>query len=311
MRTPDKEENALLQSEMRRTAEKTEAALRAYTGGEAVPEEDGMLSSMRYSLLGGGKRLRPFLTLTFARLFAEKGCGDEAENAALPFAAALEMIHTYSLIHDDLPCMDNDDLRRGKPSNHKVYGQAGAVLAGDGLLTLAFQTAADNPLLPPETVLAGIRLLARCAGPSGMVRGQVLDMENERCALPMTAEKLDATNDLKTGALLRAACLLGTLAAGARNGAARDAAERYAFAFGRAFQITDDLLDVTGDSACLGKTAGKDAAAGKITYPALFGVEACREKAASLAREAAEAVRPFPGSETLVALAEYLLTRSR
>lgn len=152
----ENEKSACLQKEMRRVSEKTESALAACVGGECDPAGDPMLASMRYSLLGGGKRVRPFLVFAFARLFAGKSDREReaAENAALPFACALEMIHTYSLIHDDLPCMDNDDMRRGKPSNHKIFGEGGAVLAGDGLLTLAFETAAKNPCIPPEKVLA-------------------------------------------------------------------------------------------------------------------------------------------------------------
>ena len=311
----ENEKSACLQKEMRRVSEKTESALAACVGGESDSAGDPMLASMRYSLLGGGKRVRPFLVFSFARLFAGKSDREReaAEGAALPFACALEMIHTYSLIHDDLPCMDNDDMRRGKLSNHKIFGEGGAVLAGDGLLTLAFETAAKNPFLPPEKVLAGVRLLAESAGPVGMVKGQVLDVENERRSIPMTAERLDHVNDLKTGALLRAACLLGTLAAGAGDkvsAAEKAAAERYAAAFGRAFQLTDDLLDITGSSEKLGKTVGKDEAEGKITYPALLGIEACRERAAALVREAAEAVRCYEGSELLVSLAEYLLYRN-
>ena len=295
-----------LQKEMQAVSEQVETALTAYL---AIDDDGAIGDSMRYSLLGGGKRVRPFLVLSFAELFAEEGKKEAVKAAALPFACALEMIHSYSLIHDDLPCMDDDDLRRGKPSNHKVFGEAGAVLAGDGLLTLAFETAAQNQHLPPEMVLQGIRILAHYAGYLGMVGGQVLDSANEKNIVPMTAEQLDRINDLKTGALIKAACLLGALAAMA-DASQTAAAECYAEHLGRAFQLTDDLLDVTGSAAALGKTTGKDEAHGKITYPALLGMEACRAKAEAMVNAAADAVRPYPGSETLIALAEYLLLRT-
>ena len=226
------------------------AAVEHYLEGcftEQVPQKT-VLEAMRYSLLAGGKRIRPLLVLEFCRVTG----GDE--QAALPLAAALEMIHTYSLIHDDLPCMDNDDYRRGRLTNHKVYGESTAVLAGDGLLTAAFETAASTPL-PPSAVVRAVSVLSRCAGPYGMVGGQQLDLEGEhkRC----TAGEIHEIHRLKTGALISAGCQLGVLAGGGTE-AQLAAARTYAEGIGMAFQLRDDILDVTGDSAKLGKKTGMD-----------------------------------------------------
>lgn len=258
--------------------------------------------AMNYSLLAGGKRLRPTLTLECCRLFGG------VDSAALSLACAVEMIHTYSLIHDDLPCMDNDDLRRGKPTNHKVYGEATAVLAGDGLLTWAFEVALDAAAyLPAPRVVEATQLLARAAGAAGMVGGQVLDMAGDGQIL--TREQVEELQQLKTGALIAAAAELGCIAAGG-NEAQRAAVRTYAQKLGLAFQVRDDILDVTADTATLGKPVGSDQAQGKTTFVDLLGLEECQRWVEQLSREACSALEPYPGSELLQALAKELARRS-
>ena len=249
----------------------------------AVPGTDIVSEAMRYSLEGGGKRIRPCLTLEFCRV-----CGGDTE-AALPFAAAVEMIHTYSLIHDDLPCMDDDDMRRGKPSCHIRYGYANALLAGDGLLTLAFETLTKAPL-PPARIVEAVCTLTSAAGHGGMILGQTMDLANENAAI--TLETLRQTDAHKTGALLRAACVLGCIAAGASDEQIH-AAEAYAEAVGLAFQIVDDILDVTSDTATLGKPVGSDNAQHKNTYVTLFGLDGAREHVAACTADAVRAAEPF------------------
>ena len=244
------------------------------------PQQE-LFSAMRYSLLAGGKRLRMVLCMEFCRL-----CGGDVERA-LPFAAALEMVHTYSLIHDDLPCMDNDDLRRGKPTNHKVYGEPMAVLAGDGLLTAAFTqlVCAD---LPAERIVQAVGTLSECAGELGMVGGQALDIASEKREL-MRQEVLEIESR-KTGALLSAACNLGVIAAG-DNEQYVDAASRYAYGIGLAFQIQDDILDVIGDRQTIGKSVGTDAQ--KNTFVRLYGLEKCREMVQTYTEQALSALQGF------------------
>ena len=246
--------------------------------------------AMRYSLLSGGKRIRSVLTLEFCRV-----CGTEYKTA-MPLACALEMIHCYSLIHDDLPCMDNDTMRRGKPTNHMVYGEDFAVLAGDGLLTHAFTVAAAAEGLSPAQTLEAVRILAEAAGLEGMLGGQAIDVENDGKLASFDA--LVEMYALKTGALIRAAGQLGCIAAGAGD-RQREAADRYTRAVGLAFQIRDDLLDLE-----------KDRALGKTTYPAVLGEEASVEKITELTAEAEEAVSIFPDSGFLRSLAGYLAGRS-
>ena len=261
-----------------------------------------LYDAMRYSLLAGGKRLRPVLTLEACFL-----CGGDME-AALPFAGAVEMVHTYSLIHDDLPCMDDDDLRRGRPTNHKVYGEATAVLAGDGLLTAAFEVMlAPGQALPPERIVAAAGILARAAGGAGMVGGQILDMAGEERTLALA--EVEELQRLKTGALITAALEMGWAVAGG-TGEQREALRRYGAALGLAFQIQDDILDVVGDEAALGKPVGSDARSGKTTFVTLKGVDGCRALVARLTGQAAEALSPFgeAGAE-LRALAESLAAR--
>ncbi|MDO5142661.1 MAG: polyprenyl synthetase family protein [Eubacteriales bacterium] len=259
---------------------------------------DRIFEAARYSLLAGGKRLRPMIVLAFCRL-----CGGQTAQA-LSFACALEMIHTYSLIHDDLPCMDDDDLRRGRPSCHRAFDEVTAVLAGDGLLTAAFETAAEAPL-PAETVLAGIRCLGRAAGMNGMIAGQVLDLGAEHRQIELDALRL--LQDLKTGCLLRAACELGCIAAGRQDADTLAAARRYGEKLGLAFQIQDDILDIEGDAAALGKTVGKDARDEKSTFPALLGLEDCRALVRELTDEAVAALPGAPADRAFLTELAYSL----
>lgn len=233
--------------------------------------------AMRYSLLGGGKRLRGVLALAFCEL-----CGGNAE-AALPFACALEMVHAYSLIHDDLPCMDNDTLRRGKPTCHIRYGEAVALLAGDALLTKAFETICTAQKLSADCRSRAVLALATAAGSRGMIGGQVIDIENEGSAIP--APLLDTLHSLKTGALIRAATSLGCIAASADSTLA-GAADRFAAILGLVFQIVDDILDVTSSTEELGKSIGSDVENGKTTYVTLHGIDKSKKIVLSLVPQA-------------------------
>ena len=272
--------------------ERIEAELIEYAA--AWPAYGRQREAMSYSLLSGGKRIRPVLVLETCRLF-----GGSIE-AALPLACGLEMIHTYSLIHDDLPCMDDDDLRRGKPTNHKVFGEASAVLAGDGLLTAAFEAVAGAEL-PPERVVRAVRALAAAAGPAGMVGGQVHSLSREEIVQIET---------LKTGCLLEAAARLGAIAAGSTR-AQEEAAAEYARGVGLAFQIRDDVLDVLGDEAEFGKPIGSDAASGKATFVSLCGLDVCEDLIAEHTRRAIAAVERFPNSGFLCDLARTLAGRTK
>lgn len=269
-----------------------EPALEKYLSRETGEGYDRIFEAAKYSAMAGGKRLRPVIVLEFCRL-----CGGDIEKA-LPFACALEMIHTYSLIHDDLPCMDNDDLRRGRPTCHKAFDEATAVLAGDGLLTAAFETASAAKDVPAETIVRCIRILGENAGMNGMIGGQVLG-------------ELRLLQKLKTGCLLRAACELGCAAAGATDEDTLARARAYGEKLGLAFQIEDDILDIEGDAATLGKSIGKDAASEKSTFPSLLGLEECRELAAKLTEEAVDAVKPLDGHAFLVELARSLTGRTK
>ena len=260
-----------------------------------------LVDAMGYSLLSGGKRIRPVLTLAAARY-----CGGEGDKA-MPLATALEMVHTYSLIHDDLPCMDDDDLRRGKPTNHKIYGQATAVLAGDALLTNAFGVIAEAEKLAPKQIAAAVSCLASAAGSGGMVAGQVLDMQSTGGNL--TVEQLRVIESLKTGKLMVAAVQLGAIAAGA--GEAQTAAlTTYAEKIGLAFQIQDDLLDEEGDEVVLGKPIGSDAANGKRTFVTLTSADQCRTMVEELTREAIVALGSEENGGYLRYLAEMLVVRT-
>ncbi len=244
---------------------------------------DVMLDAMKYSLSNGGKRIRPMIVLEFCRV-----CGGDYKSA-LPLAIALEMIHTYSLIHDDLPCMDNDDMRRGKPSSHKVYGEANALLAGDALLTLAFETALSSDIDDDKKAKAALEL-AKAAGAAGMIGGQVMDLANEEKAA--TLDEIITTERLKTGALIKVAAVMGCIAAGADESRIR-AAETYCENIGLAFQIVDDILDVTSDEETLGKPIGSDSENGKSTFVSLLGLEESDRYARELTAKAKAALDIF------------------
>lgn len=256
-----------------------------------------LFSAMRYSLLAGGKRLRPLLVLEFCRL-----CGGDVSKA-MPFAAAVEMIHTYSLIHDDLPCMDNDDFRRGNPTNHKVYGEAVAVLAGDALLTAAFSFLSKAELSDSQRISA-VAILAECAGELGMVGGQILDIESE--SRKCTVQEVLDIQSRKTGALIRSACLLGVVAANGTDAQMKAAAE-FASNMGLAFQIRDDMLDVIGNANELGKSVGTDTF--KNTFVQLYGVDACSDLVVEHTDKATAALEIFTDPEYLKYLANSLVNR--
>ena len=260
-----------------------------------------LYESMRYSLLAGGKRIRPALALEFARL---AGMTDWRE--ALPAACAVELVHTYSLIHDDLPCMDDDDLRRGKPTNHKVYGETLAVLAGDALQPEAFRLLLTAPDLDAERRCACALSLAKAAGAAGMVAGQVLDTLHA----PRTREEITQVHDLKTGAMIAGACRIGVQAAGGA-GDLLAAAEVYGRELGLAFQIRDDLLDVVGNEMDFGKPIGSDAEEGKVTFANLLTPKGCQKEVAACTERAVAAVAPWDGDGFLTALAEALAGRER
>lgn len=279
-----------------------EAALPQYLPPVTLPQGK-VCETMAYSLLDGGKRIRGCLTLAMCEL-----CGGEVQSA-LPLACAVEMVHAYSLIHDDLPCMDNDDLRRGKPSCHIKFGEGTALLAGDALLTHAFSAASDayfNGTLPAETVLRCVNQLSRAAGVEGMIGGQVIDTAPEE--VPMTPEQLEAMHGMKTGALIRSAAVLGCLAAGAPRDVVMQA-DLYAAKIGLAFQIVDDILDATEESEKLGKSTS-DADNNKTTYITLYGVEKAREMVRRLVLEADLAVKgTVLDDEMLYELADTLAKR--
>ena len=257
-----------------------------------------LFDAMQYSLMAGGKRIRPILAFEFCRV-----CGRDWK-AAAPFAAAIEMIHTYSLIHDDLPCMDNDDYRRGRLTNHKVYGEGMAVLAGDALLTDAFGIAASAQLPNPGDMATAIGVLSECAGSLGMVGGQVLDIMSEERELT-EQEVLDIQNR-KTGCLISAACALGVIAGGGSE-KQYEAACQFAAGLGLAFQIRDDMLDVIGTQEELGKATGVDTQ--KNTFVKLYGLERCEELVATYTNYAIEALNAFSDTSFLEALAKSLTER--
>ena len=266
-----------------------------------------LIEAMRYSLLAPGKRLRPALVFMAAQA---AGGSDEQ---AIPAACAVEMIHTYSLIHDDLPAMDDDDLRRGMPTCHKKFGEATAILAGDALLTLAIQVLAEH--YPAKTAAACCLALAQGAGAAGMVGGQVDDLAWESQDQPRTLAALEHIHEHKTGALFRACLTLGVCAVQAESGTDRTLLDRldiYGRSFGLVFQITDDLIDVEGNTADSGKRVGKDAARGKLTYPGLLGIAESRKRAQQLTHQALAAVQSLGGAaEPLVHLMQFVLGRDR
>ncbi len=262
-----------------------------------------LIDAMNYSLRAGGKRLRPALVYAFC-----EALGGEMETAAAP-ACAIEMIHTFSLIHDDLPAMDNDDFRRGKPSCHKVFGEALAILAGDALSVLPFEIIADTPHLTAEQKVLIISVLANSVGRDGMIGGQVIDMENEKCD-NVDEENLRNLYRCKTGQLIAVSCVMGAICADAENETIRAAAE-YGLRLGFAFQVIDDILDVTSTTEELGKPVGSDAESNKNTYVSLFGIEKAQEAADKATSEALEWLDAIPNNEFLIELTETLLKRKK
>ena len=259
--------------------------------------------AMRYSVFAGGKRVRPILVLASGESLNGK------REVLLQLGACIEMMHTYSLIHDDLPALDNDDLRRGLPTCHKVFGDAMAILAGDALMTRSYQLLADLPETPDAVRIGIIRELATATGTTGgMIGGQVVDLESE--GKPISPALLEYIHDSKTGALLSACVRCGALAAGAGE-REMDALAKFGRKIGRVFQIVDDILDVTSSSKVLGKTAGKDAKVKKATYPALYGIEASRQRAAELVASALMDIRDFgEKADVLRSLAQFIISRT-
>ena len=293
---------SVLRSRLAENETAVEAALR-----DCCPQADEDLQVLfdaeAYSLLGGGKRIRPFLVNEICRALG----GDT--QVSMPFACALEMIHTYSLIHDDMPCMDDDDTRRGKPTNHKVFGYATALLAGDALLTGAFDVAASNPYATESMRAEAVRLIARAAGECGMIGGQIMDLAGEVEAL--TLEQLHRLHSLKTGALIRCAAALGVLSAGyGTDSREAEDAMGYATAVGLAFQVVDDILDVNGTEEELGKPVGTDASHNKTTFLSFFTPEEAKAYAMKLTEEAISALAGWQEGDVLRALAEYLANRT-
>lgn len=266
-----------------------EEAMKSYLEVGSRPYES-LLSSMRYSAYAGGKRVRPFLTLEVCKML-----GGSVE-AAIPFACAIEMIHTYSLIHDDLPCMDNDDERRGKPTNHIIYGEATALLAGDALLTCGIKTAAENPYVCPQTALKAVILLCDNSGYDGMIGGQMIDLEGEKRALDKDEHYL--MNRLKTGCLIKTACLLGCLCAGYDKGSDEyENIEKYAECIGLAFQVEDDLLDMGSED-------------NKTTFLTFMTPDKAKELISELTNKAIDSVSSYENSSVLIEFAKYLSSRT-
>jgi geranylgeranyl diphosphate synthase type II len=268
-----------------------------------------LMEAVEYSLMAGGKRLRPALVLETARACGGETAGDRAapKKSALAAAGAIELIHTFSLVHDDLPAMDDDDLRRGRPTSHKVFGEAMAILAGDAMVATAFEAIAADA--EPAVAPALAAELASATGPRGMIGGQVLDMAASGANEPVTLPQLQALHRMKTGALLVASCRMGAIAAGAKA-QVLEAVTRYGRHMGLAFQIVDDLLDVTSTPEQLGKATRKDAAKGKTTYPGLIGIDGSREEARrqlAAALDALSGVGPAAGG--LRQLAEFVVRR--
>ena len=292
-------------------AAETEALLEHLLGAAPAPNEiarpQRLLAAMRHAALGGGKRLRPFLVVETATLFGADHAG------ALLAGAALEFVHCYSLVHDDLPAMDDDDLRRGRPTVHKAFDEATAILVGDALLTLAFDVMARNEVHPDANVRAALVLeLARASGLGGMAGGQMLDLAAEgrfEDKHRLLQDEIATLQAMKTGALIRFACRAGGIL-GQADASAREAIDRYGVAIGQAFQIADDLLDLEGDTQTIGKAAGKDAAAGKATLVSTLGPDGARARLTALIAQADAALAPFgTKADILRAAAHFIAER--
>jgi farnesyl diphosphate synthase len=304
--------NAPLNARLSAVAEEIEALLDSLLAAQPVADEIArparLLEAMRYGSLGGGKRLRPFLVAETAALF------DVARQHALMAGAALECVHCYSLVHDDLPAMDDDALRRGRPTVHKAFDDATAILVGDGLLTLAFDILARPEAHPDAAVRAALVLaLARAAGLGGMVGGQMLDLAAEgrfggKAAL--AEDEIRTLQAMKTGALLRFACTAGAIL-GRASAQDHDALERYGRALGEAFQIADDLLDVEGDATAVGKATGKDAVAGKATFVSTLGIAGARARLKALVAEAEESLAPFGARASILRATAHFVAERR
>jgi len=312
-REPRPDTSAVFKERLEAVAVDTEALLDRLLGTAPVRGEISrparLLAAMRYASLGGGKRFRPFLVAETARLFGV------APERALMVAAALECVHCYSLVHDDLPAMDDDALRRGRPTAHKAYDEATAILAGGALLTVAFDILSrEQTHKDPSIRIELVSALARAAGVGGMAGGQMLDLAAEgrfsNDAAPLDIEGVRQLQSMKTGALLQFACASGAIL-GKADRQARTALERYGAAVGEAFQIADDLLDVDGDVATVGKQTGKDAAAHKATFVSLLGVEGARERLAILVGEAEAALAPFAERGAVLAAAAQFVAKRR
>lgn len=303
-------------SRLTAVAAETEALLERLLDGTTQPGEIArpkrLLDAMRSSALGGGKRLRPFLVVEAAALFGADR--QESRQGALLAGCALELLHCYSLVHDDLPVMDNDDLRRGRPTVHRAFDEATAILAGDALLTLAFDILAREETHPDANVrIALVRELARASGIGGMAGGQMLDLAAEgrfEAKRALSETEIVTLQAMKTGALIRFACRAGAIL-GQASTQNRAAIDRYGAAIGQAFQIADDLLDVEGDSAAIGKAAGKDAAAGKATLVAILGVAGARAKLDQLIAEADAALAPFAAKADILREAARFIAHRR
>jgi geranylgeranyl diphosphate synthase type II len=286
-------------------ARQTESTLDDILTPEAATNHHKLILAMRYSVMLPGKRIRPYLVIEFCRLHG----GDPQK--AVRYAAAIEMLHTMSLIHDDLPAMDNDALRRGKPSNHVVFGEATAILAGDALLCEAFKAAADNTFCSPKQNISAVNALAEFGGADGMMGGQQIDLQSEKMSVPLPV--LDDLVSKKTASLLSCSCLLGCIAADASK-AEKNRAVDFGQKIGKVFQITDDILDLRGDQKLLGKSIGKDAKNGKSTYVSLLGEEKAKKLACELTEQAKEALLVYADSDSgkrLLELCDLLLSRDR
>lgn len=288
---------------LQQDGKKVEAALQELLPDDAISalQRTSVVEAMRYSLEAGGKRIRPVLVLEFCKMFGG------TEEQAMPAAAAIEMIHTFSLIHDDLPAMDDDDMRRGRPSCHKAFPEALAILAGDAMSIHAFSVLANSTALSDAQKVRLIAELAEESGHHGMIAGQVLDMEQEGRA-DVTVDQLKAMCAFKTGALIRVACRMGCIAANATDEQIK-AADTYGSYLGLAFQIVDDILDVTSTTDVLGKPVGSDAEENKVTFVTLLGLEAAQKEAAALTEKAMAMLKTLPNPEFLMALTQSLLSR--
>lgn len=294
--------NGQLIAQMKKDAQSINELLEKIYFGNRDEELDGIIKSMSYSLMAGGKRIRPIIALSFCRLFGGK------DEAVLPYALALEMVHTASLIHDDLPCIDDDELRRGRPTNHVVFGESTALLAGDGLLMDAYGLIAKNSLVSAEMNVQAVSVLSDCTGTHGLVGGEYIDVMGEET--PLNLESLRKMDAYKTGALIKASAYLGALAAGVSLDDERMAdVSVYAENIGLAFQIVDDVLDVIGNAEELGKNPGADAKENKSTYLKFYSLDEATKYAKELTRDAVNAISKYENSEFLRNLAVYLTDR--